>query len=47
MKGEPVSEHKFVKSTKANIMGVLYLDLETYPQVVGDVPIPETEDGYP
>ena len=42
-------EEAYVKPTKAKadtIMGVLYLDFETYPQAVGDV-APPIEDGYP
>ena len=57
MKGQHFSEVEYVKNTeekKTLIAGILYLDFETFPQPVNDVPTPPTpapaatpDDGYP
>ena len=46
MKGQHLSETEFVKNTEEKttvIAGILYLDFETFPQPVNEVPTPPTQ----
>ena len=53
MKGQHLTETEFVEKTEEEttvIAGILYLDFETFPQPVNEVPqppVPTPDDGYP
>ena len=55
MKGQHLTETEFIKNTEEKttvIAGILYLDFETYPKAVNEVPPPPTstptpDDSYP
>ena len=49
MKGEPTSAHEFVKPPKAKadpILGIPYLDFQTYPREVSDITFPPGNQRY-